>query len=107
MDVGQLLNGPLAPLGFGGVAGAIVGYTAKKVTKLAALVLGGVFILVQILAYEGFVEVHWDQVQKVAESTWQDAQGVTLAQRAWEILIANLPFGAGFATGFAIGFKIG
>ena len=33
-----LLSGPVGELGFGGVAGAIVGYTAKKVTKMVALV---------------------------------------------------------------------
>ncbi len=107
MDIGQLVRGPLAPLGFGGIAGAVVGYTAKKVTKLAALILGGLFIVVQLLVYAGFIEVHWERVQSTAESAWHDAQGVTLAQRAWDILVANLPFGAGFAAGFAIGFKIG
>ena len=107
MDLGQLLSGPLAPLGFGGIAGAVVGYTAKKLTKVAAIILGVLFIAVQLLVYVGFIEVHWERVQSTAESAWQDAQGVTLAQRAWEILVGNLPFGAGFAAGFAIGFKIG
>ena len=103
----ELLNGSWATLGFGGVAGAIVGYTAKKVTKLAALVLGGVLILVQILVHLGFVEVHWKAVQDTAETVWRDPRGVTLADRAWDVLVANLPFGGGFVAGFALGFKIG
>jgi uncharacterized membrane protein (Fun14 family) len=106
-ELPELLSGPWATLGFGGVAGAAVGYTAKKVTKLAALVLGAVFILVQLLVYLGFVEVHWNTVQSAAETVWRDGHGVTLAERAWTVLVANLPFGGGFVAGFALGFKLG
>src|SRR5262245_2565084 len=94
-------------LGFGGVAGAVVGYTAKKVTKLVAIVLGLVFITIQVLVYMQFVSVDWNAVQQGAEHVWSDTNGVTLADRAWEVLSANLPFGAAFAAGFAIGFKLG
>ena len=106
-DFSELFGPALAPLGFGGVAGAIVGYTAKKVTKLVALGLGLLFIAVQLLVYSGLVEVHWEHVQETAEAAWTDERGVTLAQRAWDVIAANLPFGGGFAAGFAIGFKIG
>ncbi len=107
MDVNQLFGPQVGMLGFGGVAGAVVGYTAKKVTKLAALVLGGAFILVQLLAYNGFITVNWGAVQHTAEEMWSDSSGVTLADRAWQMLQANLPFGGGFALGFALGFKLG
>jgi uncharacterized membrane protein (Fun14 family) len=106
-DLGPLLSGPAGELGFGGVAGAIVGYTAKKVTKLVALVLGLLFIVVQGLVYLHFVSVDWNTVQHTAEHVWRDAQGVTLAERSWDILIGNLPFGGGFIAGFALGFKMG
>lgn len=107
MDLATLLSGPAGELGFGGVAGAIVGYTSKKLTKLAALVVGVIFIVIQALVYLKFVSVDWDAVQHTAEHVWKDAQGVTLADRAWEILSANLPFGGGFVAGFALGFKFG
>ena len=107
MDLSQLLGGSLGALGFGGVAGAAVGYTAKKVTKLVALVLGLAFILLQVLVYKGLIAVNWSAVQTTAEGVWADPHGVTLADRAWEILSANLPFGGGFAAGFALGFKLG
>ncbi|HXQ20832.1 MAG TPA: FUN14 domain-containing protein [Candidatus Acidoferrales bacterium] len=107
MDWGQLLGGWAGSLGFGGVAGAVVGYTAKKVTKLVALALGLTFILVQVLVYKGFITVDWGAVQSSAETVWKDPHGVTLADQAWQILSANLPFGGGFVTGFAIGFKLG
>jgi len=106
-DLGTLLSGPAGELGFGGVAGAIVGYTAKKITKLAALVVGLIFIAIQGLVYLKFVSVDWSAVQHSAEHVWRDAQGVTLADRAWDVISANLPFGGGFVVGFGLGFKIG
>lgn len=107
MDLGALLSGPAGELGFGGVAGAIVGYTAKKLTKLAALVVGLIFIVIQGLVYLKFVSVDWNAVQQTAEHVWKDTQGVTLADRAWGVLSANLPFGGAFVAGFALGFKFG
>lgn len=107
MDAATLLKGMAPELGFGGVAGAVVGYASKKVTKLVALALGLVFIAIQALVYLQVVTVDWGAVQAGAEKVWTDPQGHTLAERAWQVLSANLPFGAGFATGFAIGFKLG
>lgn len=107
MNWDELLGGWVGTLGFGGVAGVVVGYTAKKVTKLAALALGVTFILVQVLVYKGFITVDWGAVQSGAENVWRGPHGVTLADRAWQILSANLPFGGGFVAGFAIGFKLG
>lgn len=106
-DLGTLLSGPAGELGFGGVAGAIVGFTAKKLTKLVALALGLIFIVIQTLVYLKLVSVDWNAVQHTAEHVWKDTHGVTLADRVWEILIANLPFGGGFLAGFALGFKLG
>ncbi len=106
-DLSQVLAGPLAGLGFGGIAGAIVGYTAKKIAKLAAIFLGIVFITLQVLAYYGFVTVNWTAVETTAVDAWTDQQGQTLAARAWHVIAANLPFGGGFLGGFLIGFKLG
>jgi uncharacterized membrane protein (Fun14 family) len=107
LDVGSLLGAPVASLGFGGAAGLVVGYAAKKVTKVVALVLGLLFIVLQVLAYNELISVNWGVVQQAAQQAWTDPHGVTLADRAWTIITANLPFGGGFITGFALGFKLG
>lgn len=107
MPDGSELIGPLAGLGFGGLVGAVVGYASKKITKLAALLLGLLFILVQVMVFMGWIAVDWVAVQTFAEAAWTNPQGHTLAERAWHILTANLPFGGGFVAGFLIGFKIG
>jgi len=103
----QFLPGSLPTLGFGGVAGLIVGYSAKKLTKLAALALGVLFIVLQLLAYYGFVTVHWGDVQSTAEAAWRSPEGATLVERGQQVLMANLPFAGGFAAGFVVGFKLG
>ena len=107
MDLSELLGAPMASLGFGGAAGLVVGYAAKKVTKAVAVLLGLLFILLQVLVYNELISVNWTAVQHTAEHVWTDPRGTTLADRAWAILTANLPFGGGFVTGFALGFKLG
>ena len=99
--------GPAAALGFGGVTGMLVGYTAKKLTKVVAILLGIVFILVQFLVWKGFISVNWEVVQTTAEQVWETPDGRTLADRVWEIMTISLPFGGGFVGGFALGFKLG
>ncbi len=107
MDIPSLLSGPFGELGFGGIAGAIVGYTAKKMTKLVALALGAAFILVQLPVYADVISVNWKLVQETAHDVWIGHQGATLAGRAWNIISGHLPFGGGFVAGFAVGFKLG
>ena len=105
-EVTELL-GPMAGLGFGGLAGAVVGYVAKKLTKILALLLGLTFILVQLAAYQGWLHVDWLAVQATAEHAVQSGEGRALAADGWDILTANLPWGGGFVAGFAVGFKFG
>ena len=107
MDLGSVMIGPAGQLGFGGIAGAMVGYASKKLTKLMALALGLLIITLQGLVYLKFISVDWIAVQYAAEHVWKDPQGATLAERVWQMLTANLPFGGGFAAGFALGFRFG
>lgn len=107
MDLSELFGAPVASLGFGGAAGLVVGYAAKKVTKVVAVLLGLLFILLQVLVYNELISVNWSAVQHTAEHVWTDPHGVTLADRVWGILVANLPFGGGFVAGFVLGFKLG
>jgi len=103
----ELLSGPLGTLGVGGLFGAAVGYAAKKLSRVALLVVGLGFLLVQVLAWYGWVEVHWEHVEAAARAQWQSPDGTTLLDRAWRVASANLPFGGAFATGFVLGFRLG
>ena len=107
MEQGSILGLPLASLGFGGVMGVAVGYATKKLGKLVLLAVGLVFLAVQWLAWEGWLHVDWASMEASAKAAWTDATGTTLAERAWQVVTADLPFGAAFAAGFALGVKLG
>ncbi len=97
----------LAQLGFGGVAGVVSGYTLKKIGKLFALVVGFLFISIQLLAYAGYLEVHWTRIQQDVEPLFRGPTLKALWQRLLEVLTYNFPFAAGFAGGMLLGFKKG
>ena len=97
----------LAQLGFGGVAGWVSGYALKKIGKLLALVLGFLFISVQLLAYAGYLEVHWTRIQRDVEPLLQPDALKGFWERLLEVLTYNLPFASGFAAGALLGFRKG
>ncbi len=105
-EKGNILLGPVGGLGFGGVVGLGVGFTAKKIGKVILLTIGAVVILLQALAYGELIDIDWGAVEGAAKSAWATPDG-TLADRAWEVVTNNLPFGGGFVAGFALGFKMG
>ena len=105
-DIDSLM-GPLAGLGFGGLTGAVVGFTAKKFTKFIAIILGLVFIALQLMVHQGWIEIDWGAVQTTTEQAVGNGRGRSMAERGWDILTTNLPWGSGFVAGFLIGFKMG
>ena len=99
---------PLAgQLTFGGVAGFLSGYALKKVGRVLAFALGLLFVIVQLLAYAGYLEVHWTRIQSDVEPLFQQEILKGFWQKLLEVLTYNLPFASGFAGGFLLGFKRG
>ncbi len=94
-------------IGFGAIAGFIAGYALKKVGKVVAIVLGLIFIAVQVLAWSGFISVNWNVVQEQVDPmlTGESLQGT------WSALISlltyNIPFAAAFVPAFVLGLKRG
>ncbi len=94
-------------IGVGAVAGFVAGYAVKKVGKVVALVLGILFIAVQLLAWSGFVSVNWSVVQERVDPllTGDSLRGT------WQGLLAlltyNVPFAAAFVPAFVIGLRRG
>ncbi len=97
----------LSQMGFGGVVGFVVGFTLKKVSKLAAILLGLVFILLQVLAYYGIVTIQWEPIA----AWWVRFAEPEILQGHWAvvraILFANLPAFGSAIPGFLLGLKIG
>lgn len=99
---------PLASqVGFGALVGFVVGFTLKKAGKLAALLLGSIFILLQVLAYYGIVTIDWGPISQ----WWSQFVAPQALQGRWEalrtILFANIPACGGAIPGFVIGLKMG
>ncbi len=90
-------------LGLGGVLGYGAATFLKTVTKLVGCIIGILFILMQLLAYYGFAEWHWDALGHAAGPASAAAKsGFSVL---WKVLTYNLPFTGGFATGFWYGWK--
>jgi uncharacterized membrane protein (Fun14 family) len=108
MDSFMGFAGPiLQQLGFGGIMGFCAGYASKKVAKAMVVLIGILFICIQLLVYVKFVDVHWDK----AAGAFDHAAQSGMVQRGFEscmgVLVHNLPFGASFVGGFWLGMKRG
>jgi len=104
LDTLELITPLATQLGIGGVAGFCVGYAMKKVAKLAAIILGIIFIGLQFLAYNGIIAIDYTALKSWASSLIGEAgeaQGFIID------IFANLPFGTGLAGGILLGLKKG
>lgn len=94
-------------IAFGAVAGFVAGYALKKVGKFVALALGLVFIVIQLLAWSGFVSVNWVMVQNQVDPLLT----ADSLERSWQGLLAlltyNIPFAAAFVPAFILGIRRG
>ena len=97
----------LEQAGVGVIAGFVAGYAFKKLGKLVALALGVLFLVVQLLAFQGFVTVNWGEVQARVDPLLQ-AESLN---QAWSgllgILTYNLTFAGAFVPAFIVGVKRG
>ncbi len=94
----------ISTLGVGGLLGYGAGLVVRSVTRLVGCMLGVVFILMQVLAYYGLAEWHWDRIADLITGPGASAaRGVSAA--LWKILTYNLPFTGGFAAGFYLALK--
>jgi uncharacterized membrane protein (Fun14 family) len=92
-------------LGFGLVAGFAVGYALKKVGKVLAVLVGLLFVAVQVLASQGFLTVHWGEVQARVDP-WFETETLDGAWRSLVgVLTHNLTFAGAFVPGLVVGLR--
>ena len=88
--------------GGGAVLGGVIGFAAKKIAKLLAVIIGVQLVVFRYLESQGILIVDWDALSGGL---------VTASERAdpsyLESLISTLSVGAGFTAGFLIGFHRG
>ena len=100
----DVLGALLGSLGVGGVIGYAAGVAVKSIGKLIGCALGIVFILMQLLAYYGIAEWHWDAIGNTIAGPGADAAR-TATGALWKVLTYNLPFTGGFAAGFFLALR--
>jgi uncharacterized membrane protein (Fun14 family) len=98
-------------IGAGFFAGILIGYALKKVVKLVAVVVGLFFAGLAYLQYQQIVNINWNKLQVVSQSTV-----TTLANATTQIpgfnntdhiaALSNLgiPLTGSMSMGFAVGF---
>jgi len=94
----------MGTLGVGGLLGYGAGTAIKSVSRMLGCMLGVVFILMQVLAYYGLAQWHWDRIGDLISGP-----GAHAAHAAggwlWKVLTYNLPFAGGFGAGFYLAMR--
>ena len=106
-------TGAPGQIGYGFMMGYSSGYCLKKVSKIMAFALGGVFIAVQSLSYNGYMIVNYEKVQKDVERLMDlnhdgkvDEKDAKVAyEKIHDVLSYNMPTGGGFGAGLLMGLR--
>lgn len=90
--------------GSGAVIGAVVGFAAKKIAKLLAVIAGVELALFKFLESRGILTVDWDRLSAgILENSQAAAEGTP---PDWIMtLLSTLSISGGFTAGFLVGFK--
>lgn len=97
-------------VGGGAVIGGVIGFAAKKVAKIIAILVGIELALFKFLETRGILDVNWDAVTGAAGNASEAAgtAGSSAQPPGWIMsLLSALPVSAGFTGGFLVGFKKG
>ena len=100
----DLLLAALPGLSLGAILGFCAGYAIKKIGRMTALLVGLLFLALQIMAWQGLLTVHWPRIQALAEP-WLHQGGEQLSQWGLRIVQTNLPFGGAFVAALLLGLR--
>jgi uncharacterized membrane protein (Fun14 family) len=91
--------------GGGAVIGGIIGFAAKKLAKIVALIVGLELALFKFLESQGIISVDWEALTGGLVSASGAASGT---QPNWVMsILSTLSVSAGFTGGFLLGFRKG
>ena len=103
----------LASVGFGGVAGFLIGYAIKKVMKLMLVIIGLFFAALGYLWQQQIITINWDKFTTTSEGAIQGIQNATgtipsAADQTFSALAnIGIPLTGSFAAAFVFGFMKG
>jgi len=93
-------------LGGGALIGAVIGFAAKKVAKLIAIIVGLELALFKFLETRGILSVNWEAISGAAGNATAVAGEGSGQVNSWIMsVLSTLPVGAGFTGGFLLAFK--
>jgi len=104
LSLSNLFEPLTGDLGVGMVGGFIVGYAAKKMARVMAVVLGIGFVVLQFLAYERLIAIDYPALR---EQVLTLVGPVQEALRLMADMAGHIPLGAGLAFGFFLGLNKG
>ena len=94
----------LPPLSLGALLGFAAGYAVKFIGKVALLIVGLLFVALQLLSYFELISINWLRLEALSGPWLQDS-----GQSAWRwasgVLTHNLPFGGAFVAGLLLGLR--
>jgi uncharacterized membrane protein (Fun14 family) len=92
--------------GSGAVIGGIIGFAAKKIAKLIAVIVGVELALFKWLESRGILTVDWE---RLTAGMVQGASDAASGQPpSWlQSILSTLSVSAGFVGGFYVGFRKG
>lgn len=92
--------------GSGALIGAIIGFAAKKVAKVVAILVGLELAMFKFLESRGIISVDWERMS--AGLVKASADAANGAPPSWlQTLLSTLSISAGFTGGFLLGFRKG
>lgn len=106
-------TGAPGQIGYGFMMGYSSGYCLKKVSKVVAFAVGGIFIALQSLSYNGYMNVNYGKIQKDVEKIMDlnhdgkvDEKDAKVAyDKLHNVLSYNMPTGGGFSAGLLMGLR--
>jgi len=113
----QLINSEsTVQVSYGFLVGYGSGFIMKRITRGAALLMGGLFVLAQVGADYGYITIDHDKIKKDVEKKLDinqdekpDKQGninvQKIAEKVMKVLSNNMPANSGFAVGAIMGWR--
>uniref|UniRef100_A0A7S3NJU3 EF-hand domain-containing protein n=1 Tax=Aureoumbra lagunensis TaxID=44058 RepID=A0A7S3NJU3_9STRA len=110
-----IATGVPSQLSWGFCSGYCAGFAGKKIGKVVMVFVGGIFCLLQGLAYNGYIVVDRARIEKDFNDAFDlnhdgklDSLDLQSAyDKLFSILSYNMPSGSGFAAGLLLGLRAG
>lgn len=86
------------------ISGGLIGYAAKKMVKLVAVIVGAEFAILAFFEQLGFITVNWDKLNQATNSVFNSMLSFSLPEG---VTTGDVTATGGAVGGFGIGFLAG